>query len=168
MAIHQDVEPDPNKKDKAKPQGNDIFGEAVYLDNKGKGKANAQVYHRDPTNPTPIPGPIRWAKVATDDMIVYGEILWMDQEQDKIWAFGPGVLNQWTDRAMLTDKSPEPKPDADVAARADAVAMADGPPRRGRRPGSDGNRGQRRCPPGRRRRPSPGPAPAARSATRTC
>ena len=90
MAIHQDVEPDPNKKDKAKPQGNDICGEAVYLDNKGKGKANARVFHRDPTNPTPIPGPIRWAKVSTDDMIVYGEVLWMDQEQDKIWAFGPG------------------------------------------------------------------------------
>ena len=168
VAIHQDVEPDPNKKDKAKPQGNDIFGEAVYLDNKGKGKAIAQVYHRDPTNPTSIPGPIRWAKVSTDDMIVYGETLWMDQEQDKIWALGPGVLNQWTDRAMLSDKSPEPKPDPELAA-ARAVAMADDPPAAARcRPGSEGNRRAATFPPGRRRRPSPGPAPAARLATRTC
>ena len=142
--------PDPNKKDKAKPQGNDIFGEAVYLDNKGKGKANARVYHRDPTNPAPLPGPIRWAKVATDDMIVYGEILWMDQEQDKIWAYGPGVLNQWSDRALLTDKSPEPKPDAELA----AAAPRSWPTSRRRGPGRPG------------RAAAPGPGESARAGGR--
>ena len=52
------------------------------------------------TRPTPPwPGPIPWAKVATDDMTIRGEIIWMDQEHDKVWAYGPGVLTQWTDRA---------------------------------------------------------------------
>jgi hypothetical protein len=37
----------------------------------------------------------------------------MDQEQDKIWAYGPGILNQWTDRALMTDKSPESPPAAE-------------------------------------------------------
>ena len=64
--------PTPTKKDQAKPKGDDINGEAVYLDNKGKGKINAKVFHRDPTDPTPLPGPIRWAKVSTDDMIIFG------------------------------------------------------------------------------------------------
>src|SRR5262249_46209190 len=113
VALHQDKPPDPNKKDKAKPRGTDVRGEAVYFDNKGQGKASVRVFHRDPTNPTPLPGPIRWAKVSTDDMDVQGEILWMDQEQDKIWAYGPGILNQWTDRALMTDKSPESPPAAE-------------------------------------------------------
>ena len=51
-------------------------------------------------------------------MIIYGEILWMDQEHDKVWAYGPGTLTQWTDRALLTDKAPESKP---------AAAGVDGP-----------------------------------------
>ena len=58
MALHQDVPPDPDKKDQAKPKGNDVFGEAVYLDNRGKGKVNARVYYRDPTAPTAL-GPAR-------------------------------------------------------------------------------------------------------------
>jgi hypothetical protein len=110
VALHQDAKPDPEKKGQAKPQGDDIYGEAVYLENKGEGKLSARVYHRDPTDPTPLLGPIRWAKVSTDDKIIYGEILWMDQEHDKLWAYGPGTLIQWTDRALLTDKVPEPKP----------------------------------------------------------
>ncbi len=55
VSLHQDVPPDPNKKGQAKPQGNDVFGEAVYLDNRGKGKVNAKVYYRDPTQPTRAP-----------------------------------------------------------------------------------------------------------------
>ena len=110
VSLHQDVPPDPNKKGQAKPQGNDVFGEAVYLDNRGKGKVNAKVYYRDPEQPTPRPGPIPWAKVSTDDMTIRGEIIWMDQEHDKIRAYGPGKLTQWTDRGLMTDKMAEPKP----------------------------------------------------------
>ena len=109
VAVHQDKPPDPEKKDQPKPKGDDVNGEAVYLDNnKGKGKAIAIVYHRDPTDGRPLPGPIRWAKVATDDMLIYGETLWMDQEQDKVWALGPGTLSQWAERSMMTDKAEEP------------------------------------------------------------
>ncbi len=139
VAVHQDKSPDPAKKGQARPKGDDITGEAVYLDNKGKGKMNARVYHRDPTDSTPIPGPIRWAKVSTDDMITFGQVLWMDQENDKVWANGPGTLLQWTDRAMMTDKTPEPQAPADetgdtpatgrAARKPAAVAKATTPPR---------------------------------------
>jgi hypothetical protein len=127
VALHQDAKPDPEKKGQAKPQGDDIYGEAVYLDNKGEGKLSARVYHRDPTDPTPLPGPIRWARVSTDDMIIYGEILWMDQEHDKVWAYGPGTLSQWTDRALLTDKAPETQAAA-AAVGGPAVTRTTAPP----------------------------------------
>ena len=107
VAIHQDKAPDP-KKDQVKPQGNDIQGEAVYLLNKGKGKLDARVFHRDPQAP-PKPGPIPWARVSTDDMLISGETIWMDQERDKIYAKGPGFLKEWTSRDMMSDKSPDEK-----------------------------------------------------------
>jgi hypothetical protein len=127
VAVHQDKPPDPEKKDQAKPKGDDICGEEVYLLNKGKGKINAQVFHRERSNPTPLPGPIRWARVSTDDMITFGETLLMDQEHDKIWANGPGTLLQWTDRALMTDKAPEPQPTAEGSG-ASATTMAARPP----------------------------------------
>ena len=68
-----------------------------------------------PHRSTPLPGPIRWAKVSTDDMITFGQVLWMDQEHDKVWAYGPGTVLQWTDRALMTDKTPEPQPAAEEA-----------------------------------------------------
>lgn len=139
VAVHQDKPPDPEKKGQAKPKGDDIRGEAVYLDNKGPGKINARVFHRNPEDPTFIPGPIQWAMVSTDDMIIYGQTLWMDQEHDKVWAFGPGVLNQWTARDLMTDKTPESpsaapgegEVAATMAARAPAApdAKAEGPPK---------------------------------------
>lgn len=127
VAVHQDKPPDPARKDRAKPKGDDICGEAVYLDNRGPGKVNAKVYHRDPKDPTFIPGPIRWAMVSTDDMIMYGQTLWMDQEHDKVYSYGPGILNQWTDRGLMTDKTPEPQPAAARGGEA-VVAMADRAP----------------------------------------
>jgi hypothetical protein len=136
VALHQDKPPDPNKKDQAKPQGSDICGEAVYLENKGEGKASVRVYHRDPTNPTPLLGPIRWAKVSTDEMLVFGEVLWLDQEKDKIWGFGPGTWNQWTDRAVMSDKSPDSQPAADGSAAPPSAVVAGAPAASGTSPAS--------------------------------
>ena len=115
VALHQDSPPDkPENPDgtKAKPKSQDINGEAVYLDNhKGKGKMLAWVFYRDPNQP-PRPGPLPWAKVANDDMTIRSEKLRLDQEHDKVWGDGPGVLTQWTDRALLTDNAEEPSADS--------------------------------------------------------
>ena len=155
--IHQDVEPDPNKKDKAKPQGNYISGEAVYLDNGARGGST-----RGSTIATgasrPRAGPIPWAKVSTDDMTVRGEIIWMDQEHDKIRAYGPGKCEP-VDRPRHDDRQ---------VGRAEARRRCRGrrvpwpwptvrPPRC--RPGSEGTCAAM-SPPGRRRHRSPVPAPA--------
>ncbi len=112
VSLHQDIPPDP-KKEGSKAGKQDIFGEAVYLDNQGKGKVKAKVYHRDPTEKRRLPGPMPLARVATEDMVIDGEFLQLDQAHDKVWAFGPGSLSQWTDRALLTDKAPEPTPAAE-------------------------------------------------------
>lgn len=120
VALHQDVPPDPEKANQPRPKGNDVFGEAVYLDNRGKGKIFAKVYYRDPTEEVHKPGPMPWAKVSTDDMTFRGEILWMDQEHDMVWGYGPGSIYQWTDRALMTDKSPAGTPAAEVPGTATA------------------------------------------------
>ena len=57
-------------------------------------------------------------------MITFGQTLWMDQEHDKVWANGPGTLLQWTDRALMTDKTPEPQPAAEEGAGTPAATMA--------------------------------------------
>jgi hypothetical protein len=48
----------------------------------------------------------------------------MDQEHDKVWGDGPGTLTQWTDRALLTDRAPEPTatPDGTPATPAGSTA----------------------------------------------
>jgi hypothetical protein len=145
VSLHQDKAPDPDKKDQPKPKGNDITGEAVYFDNQGKAKVKARVYHRDPTNPVPLPGPIHWARVSNDDKIVYGEVIWMDQEKDKVWAYGPGVLSQWTDRALFTDKAPESKP-AEEGAGSPTPTTAAGTPAAGTVPSQRASTSSRSVP----------------------
>ena len=125
VAMHQDSPPDkPENPDgtKAKPKSQDITGEAVYLDNhKGKGKMLAWVFYRDPNQP-PRPGPLPWARVSNDDMTIRGEKIRLDQEHDKVWGDGPGVLTQWTDRAMLSGKSEGPAGDSGSGTGAAAPA----------------------------------------------
>ncbi|MHB1557816.1 MAG: LptA/OstA family protein [Isosphaeraceae bacterium] len=109
VALHQTKPADPQKKG-SKPGKQDIFAEAVYLDNPGKGKAHARVYHRNPTETVRRPGPFPLARVATDDMTIDGEYLELDQARDMVWGVGPGTLTQWTDPALLSDKAPAPSP----------------------------------------------------------
>ncbi len=120
VALHQDSPPDkPENPDgtKAKPKSQDITGEAVYMDNhKGKGKMLAWVFYRDPSQP-PRPGPLPWARVSNDDMTIRGERIRLDQEHDKVWGDGPGMLTQWTDRALFTDKAEESTGDTASAPR---------------------------------------------------
>jgi hypothetical protein len=109
VALHQDPAPDTAAAAASrKLRGDDITGEALYLDNRGEGKVLARVYHHDPTEPVPQTGPMPLATVSTDDMTIRGEIVRLDQEHDKVWADGPGTLTRWTNRALLTDKAPEP------------------------------------------------------------
>lgn len=109
VALHQDKPADPRKKD-SKPGKQDIFAEAVYLDNPGKGKAHAKVYYRNPTEKVHGPNPWPLAKIVTPDMTIEGEYLELDQTRDMVWGVGPGSLSQWTSRALLTDKAPAPVP----------------------------------------------------------
>jgi hypothetical protein len=130
VALHQDSPPDkPENPDgtKAKPKSQDITGEAVYMDNhKGKGKMLAWVFYRDPSQP-PRPGPLPWARVANDEMTIRCEKIRLDQEHDKVWGDGPGVLTQWTDRALFTDKAEEPTGDSGAGPDASAAAPRSSP-----------------------------------------
>lgn len=112
VALHQTRPADPRKKG-SKPGKQDIFAEAVSLDNPGKGKAHAKVYHRNPTETVHRPGPLPLARVATDDMTIDGEYLELDQARDMVWAVGPGTLTQLTDPALLSDKAPAPAPSSE-------------------------------------------------------
>jgi hypothetical protein len=114
VALHEDADP-AQLKDGAKAKGQDITGDALYMLNRGEGKMIARVYQRnpDPRDGPPRPGPLPLAKVSNDEKTIEGEILRMDQEHDKVWVDGPGTLTQWTDRALLTDKAPEPAANRD-------------------------------------------------------
>ncbi len=126
VALHQTKPADPRKKG-SKSGKQDIQAEAVYLDNPGKGKAHAKVYHRNPTEKVHRPGPWPLARVATDDMTVDGEYLELEQARDIVRGVGPGTLTQWTDPALLSDKAPAPAP-------------APSPSPSGERPGAPGAR----------------------------
>ena len=130
VALHQDSPPEkPENPDgtKAEPKRQDITGEAVYLDNhKGKGKMLAWVFYRDPHQP-PRPGPLPWARVTNGDRTIRSETIRLDQEHDKVWGDGPGVMTQWTDRALLADKAEEPAGESDGATSGGAAAPAADP-----------------------------------------
>ncbi len=109
VAIHQDPAP-------GKTEGQDASGEAMYLDNRGPGKAVIYVYQRDPTETTYLPGPLPPAVVDKMDQnvrITAAGILKVNQETDEAWADGPGTLTQLVDRGFLTDKSGDETDDAD-------------------------------------------------------
>ncbi|HZW29694.1 MAG TPA: hypothetical protein VFF52_03250, partial [Isosphaeraceae bacterium] len=130
VALHQDKAPDPAAPATApKPKGEDITGEAVHLINRGEGKVLAWAYTHDPKDPRRWPGPIPPATVITDEMTIRGLVLRLDQELDKVWCDGPGVLTKWTDRALLTDKSPtpaNPQGSATTPAGSDSTAARNG------------------------------------------
>lgn len=91
-------------------KGQDASGEAMYIDNRGSGKAIMYVYQRDPTETTCLPGPVPPAVVDNGDdnlQITVAGILKVNQETDQAWAEGPGTLTQLVDRGFLSDKSGE-------------------------------------------------------------
>jgi hypothetical protein len=107
VALHQDPGP-------GKTKGQEASGEAVYVDNRGKGKAHTIVYQRDPNEKTRRPGPLPPARVENDDnkISVLG-FLTMNQETDQVWANGPGSMTQMAARGFMSEK-PGDKP-ADAA-----------------------------------------------------
>jgi len=107
VSLHQDPA-------EGKVKGNDASGDALYLDNRGEGKALTYIYQRDPTEDPPRPGPLPLAWVSTEDRLIKGEVIRVNQETDQAWVDGPGTSTQLTDRGFLTDKAPEE--DADAAA----------------------------------------------------
>ena len=97
-------------------KGQDASGEAMYIDNRGPGKAIVFVYQRDPTETTYLPGPLPPALVDKEGenvKITVAGVLKMNQETDQVWAEGPGTLTQLVDRGFLSDKSGEEPDDID-------------------------------------------------------
>jgi hypothetical protein len=100
-SLHQDPE-------EGQVKGQDAGGEAMYLDNRGPGKAIIFVFQRDPTETTYLPGPLPPAAVDKEGeniKITVAGVLKMNQETDQAWAEGPGTLTQLVDRGFLSDKS---------------------------------------------------------------
>jgi hypothetical protein len=109
VALHQDPA-------EGKTKGQDAFGEALYLDNRGPNQAITYIYQRDPTEKTYLPGPLPPAHVENQDItITDAGVIRMNQGTDQAWAEGPGTLTQMTSRGFLTDKS-KSEPQADKTA----------------------------------------------------
>jgi len=125
VSLHQDPA-------EGKVKGNDASGDALYLDNRGEGKALTYIYQRDPTEDPPRPGPLPLAWVSTEDRLIKGEVIRVNQETDQAWVEGAGTSTQLTDPGFLTDKAPEADADADADASKDgdqpsgALANKDG------------------------------------------
>ena len=101
VALHQD--PGAGKK-----KGQDANGEAMFVDNRAKGKAFVRIYQRDPTDKTRRPGPIPPARIENEEIKIVANsgFAEMDQATDQAWVEGPGSMMQLADRGFLTDKSP--------------------------------------------------------------
>jgi hypothetical protein len=108
VSLHQDPA-------KGKEKGNDASAEAAYIDNRGEGLALAYLYYRDPTEDPPRPGPLPLAWVETDDRLIKGEVIRVNQATDQAWVDGPGTSTQLTARGLLTDKAPEDEDDGDTS-----------------------------------------------------
>ena len=63
------------------------------------------IYQRDPTEDPPRPGPLPLAWVSTEDRLLKGEVIRVNQETDQAWVDGPGTSTQLTARGFLTDKA---------------------------------------------------------------
>jgi hypothetical protein len=120
VSLHQDPA-------QGKVKGNDASGDALYLDNRGEGKALTYVYQRDPTEDPPRPGPLPLAWVSTEDRLIKGELIRVNQESDQAWVDGPGTSTQVTDRGLLSDKAPQADVDDDAAAEHDSDQLASSP-----------------------------------------
>jgi len=82
VAVHQGPAP-------GKAQGTDIFGEKVDLTNKGIGRAVVLAHGADGGG---------WAKAVTEESVIEGPILMLDQAEDFATVIGPGHLVQKADR----------------------------------------------------------------------
>jgi len=102
VAVHQDPAP-------GKTQADEAYGEAMYFENLVPNHAITHIYHRDPTENPPRPGPLPLALVINEDRSIKGEIIRVDQADDRVNVDGPGVSTQLADRAFLSDKAPEPE-----------------------------------------------------------
>ncbi len=100
VALHQDPEP-------PHTQADEVYGDAVYLENPGPNKAITHVYQRDPTEDPPRPGPLPLAWILTDERSIKGEVIRINQATDQAWVDGPGTSTQLADRAFLSDKAPD-------------------------------------------------------------
>jgi hypothetical protein len=98
VAVHQDPA-------EGKTRGQDASGEALYLDNRGRNRALTRIYSRDPSEKSPRPGPLPLARVSTEDRLIKGEVIRVNQETDRVWVDGCGTSTQLTDRGLLSDKS---------------------------------------------------------------
>ncbi len=105
VALHQDPEA-------GRTQGDEVYGEAVYLENPGPNRAITHVYQRDPTEDPPRPGPLPLAWVLTDERSIKGEVIRINQATDQAWVDGPGTSTQLAARAFLSDKAPDPDEEA--------------------------------------------------------
>jgi hypothetical protein len=113
VALHQEPA-------EGKTKGQDATGEALYLDNRGPGKAFTQVYQRDPTETTYLPGPLPPAWVENEDVVITAAgVLNMNQQTDQAWVEGPGTLTQLAARGFLTDRAPDAGEEANAPAGAD-------------------------------------------------
>ena len=63
VAVHQDPA-------EGKTKGQDASGEALYLDNRGKGKAITFVFQRELNEKRPLPGPLPPAMVENDEKTI--------------------------------------------------------------------------------------------------
>ena len=114
VAIHQEPKKDQIGEVKSVDRTNqkmDATGEALYLENRGTNKVITYVYQRDPTERTPLPGPLPPAHVMKADRddqkaISGAGVIQINQATDQFWVSGPGTLTQLTDRGFLTDKAP--------------------------------------------------------------
>ncbi len=113
VAVHQDPAP-------GKSQADEAYGEAMYLENPGPGRAITHIYHRDPTEEPPRPGPLPLAWVVNEDRSIKGELIRVDQAADRVYVDGPGTSTQLADRNFLSDKKPEEEGESETQPEVDA------------------------------------------------
>jgi len=115
VVIHQDP-------GAGKARGTEIAGEAVDLFNQGGKGSKFIVYSADPKpDATPRPraestDPIAaadddlfrpLAMVDSDDMVIRGRRIGLDQSTDQAWVEGNGSLTQLAARGLLSEKAPD-------------------------------------------------------------
>ncbi len=114
VLIHQDPS-------QGKTRGTEIVGEAVDLFNQGGKGSQFIVYSDDPTAPKAQPEPANdavvnpadaemfrpLAMVDSDEMVIRGRRIGLDQATDRAWVDGNGSLTQLAAKGLLMESSPE-------------------------------------------------------------